>query len=106
MSNEINSVRPLDNRVLVKKEDAKDRTRGGIVLPHLAQKDTRQGVVIEAGPGKLLKNGMRAEPQVRRGDRVIYSQYSGTDIKIKGVAHMMLEEDGIICVVEEGVQVD
>jgi len=106
MSNDVNVIRPLGSGVLVKREDVKEKTRGGIVLPSTTQKDgTRIGTVAEVGRGKVLECGRLVEPSVAHGDRVLYSQYAGTEVKVKGVAHMLIDEGDILCVIEDGTQI-
>ena len=106
MSNETNAIRPLGSGVLVKREDAKEKTRGGIVLPSTTQKDgTRIGTVVEVGRGKLLEDGRLVEPSVQRGDRVLYSQYAGTEIKVRNVGHFLIDEGDIMCVIDDGSEI-
>jgi len=94
------NVRPLDDRVVVRPEEAEEKTKGGIVLPDTAKEKPARGEVVAVGIGKLLENGKRAPVNVKVGDRVIYGKYSGSEIKIDGVAHNILRESEILAVIE------
>ena len=93
-------VRPIEDRILVKPEEAEEKTRGGILLPDTAKEKPMRGKVIAAGPGKLLENGKRAPLALRTGDRVVYAKYTGSEVKIDGVAHTILRESEILAVLE------
>ncbi len=92
------SVRPLDDRVVVRPEEAEEKTKGGIVLPDAAKQKPQRGEVIAVGIGKLLEDGTRAPLSVKVGDRVIYGKYAGAEIKIDGVEHTILRESEILAV--------
>ena len=94
------AVRPLDDRVLVRPDEAEERTKGGIVLPDTAKEKPARGQVIAVGPGKLLENGQRAAVTVKPGDKVIYGKYSGSEVRIDDVAHTILREGEILGVLE------
>jgi chaperonin GroES len=94
------NVRPLDDRIVVRPEEAEEKTKGGIVLPDTAKEKPARGVVIAVGIGKLLEDGSRAQVTVKVGDRVIYGKYSGSEIKIDGVAHNILRENEVLAVIE------
>ena len=93
-------IRPLNDKILVKRLDAEEKTKGGIVLPDTAKEKPKEGKVISVGTGKLLENGERAKPQVNAGDRVLFNSYAGTEVKIEGVEHLIMNEDDILAVVE------
>ncbi|MCU0725210.1 MAG: co-chaperone GroES [Planctomycetes bacterium] len=93
-------VKPLNDKVLVKRLEAEEVTRGGIVLPDTAKEKPREGKILAIGDGKLLENGKRALFQVKVGDRVLFSSYSGTDIKIEGEEYLILSEDDVLAVIE------
>ena len=93
-------LRPLDDRVIVKPSEAEEKTAGGIVLPDTAKEKPLTGKVIATGPGKLLDNGERAEPSVKPGDKVVYGKYSGNEIKIDGIEHIILREEEVLGVLE------
>ncbi len=94
------NVRPLEDRVVVRPEEAEEKTKGGIVLPDTAKEKPARGEVVAVGIGKLLENGKRVPVNVKVGDRVIYGKYSGSEIKIDGVAHSILRESEILAVIE------
>lgn len=93
-------VRPLGARVLVKPEEEEEKTSGGIVLPDTAKKRPQVGTVVAVGPGRLLDNGQYASLSVKVGDKVVYSRYSGNEIKIDGEDYILLEEDSLYAIKE------
>jgi chaperonin GroES len=94
------NIRPLNDKIVVKRVEAEEKTKGGIVLPDTAKEKPKEGVVMAVGTGKLLENGQRAPFQVKEKDRVIFSSYAGTEIKIEGVEYLILNEDDVLAVVE------
>ncbi len=95
------NVRPLDDRVLIKRLNTEEKTSGGIVLPTAAQEKSQKGKVVTAGPGKVLKNGERASLAVKAGDLVLFGKYAGTEIKIDGEVHQIMRENEILAIVQE-----
>jgi chaperonin GroES len=95
------SVRPLDDRVLIKQSKAEEKTAGGIVLPDTAKEKPQRGRVIAAGPGKLLDSGQRAKMSLKKGDEVFYGKYSGTEVKIDGENYVILKESDVLAVIEK-----
>lgn len=93
-------IRPLNDKILVKRLEAEERTKGGIVLPDTAKEKPKEGKVIAVGTGKLLDSGERAKSQVSAGDRVLFNSYAGTEVKIEGVEHLIMNEDDILAIVE------
>lgn len=93
-------IRPLNDKLVVKRLEAEEKTKGGIVLPDTAKEKPREGKVIAVGEGKLLDNGKRAPIQVKANDRVIFSSYAGTEIKIGGEDFLILDESDVLAVVE------
>jgi chaperonin GroES len=93
-------IRPLNDKIVVKRLEAEEKTRGGIVLPDTAKEKPKEGRVISIGQGKLLDNGSRAEFTVKENDRVIFSSYAGTEIKLQGEDFLILSEDDVLAVVE------
>lgn len=89
-------INPLDDRIVVTPLEAEERTAGGVILPDTAKEKPQQGKVVAVGPGKLLKNGQRAEPSVKKGDTVVYGKYSGTDVKVEGTEYKILRETEIL----------
>ena len=94
-------LRPLDDRVVVKPQQAEEKTSGGIVLPDTAKEKPLMGKVISTGPGKLLDNGKRADVAVKKGDTVLFGKYGGNDIKIDGEEYKILRESDILGIVEK-----
>jgi chaperonin GroES len=94
------NVVPLNDKIVVKRLEAKDRTAGGIVLPDTAKEKPKQGKVVSLGDGKLLDNGTRAKFQVREGDRVLFTSYAGNEINIDGQELLIMTEEDILAVIE------
>ena len=93
-------VRPLNDKILLKRLEAEEVTKGGIVLPDSAKEKPKEGEIIALGEGRRLESGERAPFQVEVGDRVIFTSYAGTDIKIQGQEYLVMTEDDILAVVE------
>jgi chaperonin GroES len=91
-------IKPLADRVVVKPITQEEKTKGGIVLPDTAKDKPQEGEVIAVGPGRILDNGTRLNPEVKVGDRVIFSKYSGTEFKLDGVEYLILRESDILAV--------
>ncbi|MSQ90967.1 MAG: co-chaperone GroES [Phycisphaerales bacterium] len=96
----MSTVRPLEDRIVVKPLDAETKTASGIFLPESAKEKPMQGKVICVGPGKLLDNGTRLAPTVKKGDTVVYGKYSGTEIEIKTVTHLIIRESELLGVID------
>jgi len=94
-------IRPLNDRVLVLRVDEDEKTSGGIIIPDTAKEKPQEGKVVAAGPGKVDDNGQRIPLDVKVNDRVLFSKYGGTDIKIDGVEHLIMREDDILGIVEK-----
>ena len=92
-------IRPLGDKVLVKRVEAEDKTAGGIVLPDAAKEKPKRGIVQAVGDGKLLDSGERSKLQVAKGDEVLFSSYAGTEIKVNGEELLILDEGDILAVV-------
>jgi len=93
-------LRPLADRVIVRQNEAEEKTKSGIVLPDTAKEKPTKGKVIAVGPGKLDDNGKRMEIGVRTGDTVYYGKYSGTDVEVDGQKFVILRETDILGVLE------
>ena len=92
-------IRPLDDRVVVERFEAEERTRGGIVLPDAAREKPQQGKVLAAGPGKLLeKSGERGKMSLKVGDVVFYGKYTGTEVELEGEKYVILRESDVLAV--------
>ena len=94
------NIRPLNDKIVVKRLEAEEKTKGGILLPDTAKEKPREGRVVALGNGKLLENGERAQFQVKQDDRVIFSSYAGTEIKIDGVEYLVMDESDVLAVLE------
>ena len=93
-------IRPLGDKVLVKRLDAEEMTAGGIVLPDTAQEKPKRGTVQAVGEGKLLDSGERSKLQVAKGDEVIFTSYAGTEVKINGQELLIIDESDILAIVD------
>ncbi len=93
-------IRPLNDRLLVKRLEEITKTAGGIIIPDSAKEKPAEGEVIAVGPGKVNDKGDRVVLQVKVGDRVLFSKYGGTDVKLDGVDYMIMREDDIMGIVE------
>lgn len=94
------SVKPLDDRVLIKPMVMDDKTASGIYLPESAKEKPIKGKVVSTGAGRLLDSGERAKPSVKKGDVVVYGKYAGTEVEIKGATHLILRESELLGVLE------
>ena len=93
-------IKPLGQNVLLRRLEAEEKTKGGIILPDTAKEKPREGEVLALGEGELDKDGKRKQFQVKKGDRVIFSSYAGTEVKFSGEEYLILAEDDILGVVE------
>lgn len=94
------AIRPLDDRVVVEPLEAEKKTQGGIVLPDSAKEKPTKGKVISVGEGKLLDSGKRAELLLKKGDRVLYGKYAGTEITVDGKDYLILKENDILAKID------
>jgi len=94
------NIVPLNEKIVVKRLEAEEKTAGGIVLPDTAKEKPKQGKVLSLGEGKLLENGKRALFQVREGDRVLFTSYAGNEVTIDGDEYLIMTEEDILAVVE------
>ena len=94
------TIVPLGDRVLIQRVEAETTTKGGIVLPDTAKEKPREGIVKALGKGRLLENGDRAGFTVKKGDRVLFSSYAGTEIKVEGQEFLVMSEDEILAVLD------
>jgi chaperonin GroES len=92
------NVRPLHDRVLVKRVEEKEVVKGGIIIPDTAKEKPMEGEVISAGPGKVLEDGKRAGMDVKAGDRILFGKYSGTEIKVDDQDYIIMREEEILAV--------
>lgn len=97
----MSSLRPLNDKVIVRRLEAEDKTAGGIWLPEQAKEKPRQGKVESVGEGRLLEDGKRAAFQVKPGDRILFASYAGTEIKVEGEELLVLGEDDVLAVITD-----
>ena len=93
-------IRPLNDRVLVVRVEEEQKTAGGIVIPDTAKEKPQEGKIIAAGPGKMGDDGKRTPLNVKKGDKILFSKYAGTEIKLDGIEHIFMKEDDILGVIE------
>ena len=93
------TVHPLNDKILVERIEAEQKTAGGIVLPDTAREKPKQGMVLALGEGEILDTGQRAPFQVKKGDRVMFTSYAGTEIKVDGKELLIMSEDDILAIV-------
>src|SRR5262245_4313348 len=93
-------VVPLNDKIVVKRMEAEEKTAGGIVLPDTAKEKPKQGKVLSLGDGKLLENGSRAKFQVKEGDRVLFTSYAGNEVTVDGEEYLIMSEDDILAVID------
>ena len=93
-------IRPLQDRIIVKRIDAEDKTVGGIYIPDTAKEKPQEGEVIAVGKGKRLDSGEIQALDLKKGDRILFSKYGGTDVKIDGDDYLIMREDDVLGVIE------
>lgn len=94
-------IMPLNDRILVVRIEEEEKTSGGIIIPDTAKEKPQEGKVVAVGPGKLDDDGKRIPLAVKKDDRVLFGKYSGTEIKIDGMEHIIMREDDILGIVEK-----
>jgi chaperonin GroES len=95
-------IRPLQDRVIVKRLEEEGKTKGGIIIPDTAKEKPVEGIVVAVGKGKTVKDGkLLIEMDVKAGDKILFSRYGGTEVKIDGVDHLILREDDILGIIEK-----
>ena len=94
-------IRPLQDRVIVKRVEEEEKTKGGIIIPDTAKEKPMEGKVIAVGKGKLLEDGKIHPVDVKAGDRVLFGKYAGTEVKIAEEEHLIMREDDILGVIEK-----
>ncbi|WP_027369698.1 co-chaperone GroES [Desulfovermiculus halophilus] len=93
-------LKPLHDRVLVKRLEEEEKTKGGIIIPDTAKEKPIRGEVVAVGPGKMSDDGKRMEMSVKVGDKVMFNKYAGTEIKVEGEEHLVMREDDIVAIIE------
>ncbi len=94
-------IRPLQDRVIVKRVEEEEKTKGGIIIPDTAKEKPIEGKVIAVGNGKILEDGKVRPLDVKKGDRILFGKYAGTEIKVDGEEHLIMREDDILGVIEK-----
>ena len=98
------NLRPLHDRILVRRLDAAEQGKGGIIVPDTAKEKPQEGAVVAVGNGKLLDNGKRLEMAIKEGDHILFGKYSGTEVKIEGEELLILREDDVLAVTESALR--
>ena len=93
-------IRPLHDRILVKRLEGEEKTVGGIIIPDNAKEKPMEGKVVAVGNGKVLENGSVRKLEVKAGDRILFSKYSGSEVKMDGAEHLILNENDILGIIE------
>ncbi|MBL0700705.1 MAG: co-chaperone GroES [Desulfosarcina sp.] len=93
-------LRPLNDRILVKRVEEKATTKGGIIIPDSAKEKPAEGKVISVGNGKMNEDGKRMPVEIQEGDRILFGKYSGTEVKIDGEEHLIMREDDVLGIIE------
>ena len=94
-------IRPLQDRIVVRRVQEEEKTKGGIIIPDSAKEKPIEGEVIAVGNGKVLEGGKIQALDVKKGDRILFGKYSGTEIKIDGIEHLILREEEVLGVIEK-----
>jgi len=95
------NVRPLGDRILIKRVEEVEKTRGGIIIPESAKERPLEGTVIAVGSGKRLEDGTLQKLDVKKGDTILFGKYTGTEIKVDGVEHIIVREDEVLGIIEK-----
>ena len=93
-------IKPLNDRVLVLRVAEEQKTAGGLIIPDTAKEKPQEGKIVAVGPGKMGEDGKRTKPDVKKGDRILFSQYAGNEINIDGEEHLFMKEDDILAVLD------
>ena len=93
-------VRPLRDRIIVKRLEEEEKTKGGIIIPDTAKEKPVEGKVIAVGDGRINEDGKKIPLEVKKGDRVLFAKYGGTEVNIDGEEHLMMKEDDILAIIE------
>jgi len=93
-------LRPLQDRILVQRVEEEEKTKGGIIIPDTAKEKPAEGKIVSVGKGKLDENGKRITPEVKKGDRILFGKYSGTEVKIEGEEYLIMREEDVLGIIE------
>lgn len=94
-------VRPLHDRLIVKRLEEEEKTKGGIIIPDTAKEKPIEGKVIAAGKGKIQEDGTKIPMEVKKGDRILFAKYAGAEVKIDGEEHLIMKEDDVLAIIEQ-----
>lgn len=94
-------IRPLQDRILVKRLEETNKTKGGIIIPDTAKEKPQEGEVVAAGKGRVLEDGSQRALDVKKGDRILFGKYAGTDVKIDDEDYLIMREDDVLGVIEK-----
>jgi chaperonin GroES len=92
-------VRPLHDRIVVKRLEEEEKTKGGIIIPDTVKEKPIEGKVVAVGTGRIKKDGTKVPMEVKKGDRVLFAKYAGTEVKIDGEEHLMMKEDDVLAII-------
>ena len=92
-------IRPLGDRLLVKRIEEEEKSKGGIIIPDSAKEKPQEGKVVAVGKGKMLEDGKMVPLEVKAGDRILFGKYAGTDVKIEGEEHLIMREDDVLGII-------
>ncbi len=93
-------IRPLQDRIIVKRIEEEDTSKGGIIIPDTAKEKPQEGKVVAVGKGKVREDGKLQKPDVKKGDRVLFGKFSGTEVTLDGTEHLIIREDDVLGIVE------
>ncbi len=93
------NVKPLSDRILVKPLEAEEKTKGGIIIPDNAKEKPQKGEVMAVGPGKIADNGQKIAMELKRGDKVLYGKYSGTEVTVDGQEYLIVRESDVLAII-------
>jgi chaperonin GroES len=93
------NVKPLADRILVKPLEAEEKTKGGIIIPDNAKEKPQKGEVVAVGPGKIADNGQKIAMELKKGDKVLYGKYSGTEVTVDGNEYLIIKESDVLAVI-------
>ena len=94
-------VRPLHDRIIVKRLEEEEKTKGGIIIPDTAKEKPIEGKVIAVGKGKIKEDGITIPMEAKKGDRILFTKYAGTEVKIDGEEHLIMKEDDVLAIIEQ-----
>lgn len=93
-------IRPLNDRIVVERLEAEDKTAGGIYLPDAAKEKPKTGKVVAVGQGKLLDSGERSKPTLKKGNKILFESYAGSEVKVDGKEYLIMREDDVLAIIE------